>query len=378
MKWIALCAAMLSATSISANADEQSSDYDVIFAPSPQVEAADQAVLIGIERYLTKSIAVGAFGTILIREGTDEWQQVEVPTSVLLTGVSFADADHIWVSGHDGVILRSTDGGESWARIMDGFELLEQEYPWLLERQETLQVQLENTEDEDEAYEIEYLLDELSFQIQAAEIQQEVGPTKPFLDIHFLDPDHGFAIGAYGTFLETHDGGDSWDIINDRLQNPTAFHLNQMINNEEGDLFIIGEAGQLFRSEDDGQTWTMLDSPYPGSFFGGLFDQQGRLWVYGLRGNVYISDDNGDSFRQIEAPTRYNLNSGIVLADGTVVLAGHSGTLVFYDADTLEAERYEHRSSTPLSGLLQNAGNELALVGRAGLLQFMYPAAANR
>lgn len=378
MKWIALCAAVLSATSLSAKADDHGSEYDVIFEPAPQVEAAEQAVLIGIERYMSKSIAVGAFGTILLREGAEEWQQAEVPTSVLLTAASFADADHIWASGHDGVILRSTDGGESWARIMDGYELLEMEYPWLQERQDDLQAQLENAEDDDEAYEIEYLLDELSFVIQAAEIQQDVGPTKPFLDIHFLNTEHGFAIGAYGTFLETQDGGDNWTIINDRLDNPTAFHLNQMINNEDGDLFIIGEAGQLFRSENDGQDWSLLDSPYHGSFFGGLFDQQGRLWVYGLRGNVFVSEDNGDTFTQIEAPTRYNLNSGTVMADGTVVLAGHSGTLIFYDPDTLQGERYEHRASTPLSGVLQNAGNELALVGRAGLLQFMYPAVANR
>ncbi|RUO35042.1 WD40/YVTN/BNR-like repeat-containing protein [Aliidiomarina soli] len=376
MKWIAMCAALLSATATSAYANQAGDDYDVIFAPSPQAQRAEQGVLIGLERYINKTIAVGAFGTVLVREGNEDWQQAEVPTSVLLTALHYIDANTIWASGHDGVLIKSTDGGQSWQRMMDGYQLLEMELDWLQQREDYLTEALENADDEEQAYEYEYLLDELSFLVQAASIQQEVGPTKPFLDVFFIDNQHGFAIGAYGTMLETTDGGSNWSMVNERLENPTAFHLNKMITNERGDLFIIGEAGQLFRSEDSGANWDLLDSPYHGSLFGGLFDQQERLWVYGLRGSVFVSDDNGDSFRQIDANTRYNLNSGTVMADGTVVLAGHSGTMVFFDPQTLQPQRYEHSSNVPLSDVLQDAGNQMIMVGRSGLMQFIYPATA--
>lgn len=374
---VALTAGLCLQTAAATNeaADNQ---YDVIFEPSPQMPNAQQAVLTSIASYLDHSIAVGAFGTILIRQGEGDWQQAEVPTSVMLTSISYADANHIWVSGHDGVILRSQDAGESWHRIMDGYQLLEMEYPWLQQREQQLQQAIENAEDEDEAYEYEYMLDELSFMIQAAEIQFEVGPTKPFLDVHFTDVETGFALGAYGTLLRTTDAGDSWEILNDQLENPGGFHLNKMINNEQGDLFIIGEAGLLFRSQDNGNSWDSLDSPYHGSLFGGLFDQQERLWIYGLRGNVFFSEDDGDSFTAFEVPTRYNVNSGTVMADGTIVLAGHSGTLLFIDSQDLSVQRFEHISNTVLAGLQQDRGNELALVGRAGLLQFLYPAVPNR
>ena len=33
---------------------------------------------------------------------------------------------------------------------------------------------------------------------------------RPFLDIWFRDAQHGYAVGAYGLFMETSDGGASW------------------------------------------------------------------------------------------------------------------------------------------------------------------------
>lgn len=384
MKWIALCnalllsSALLMAAESPVSAAQAGDDYDVIFADSPQAERAQQGVVIALERHLSTTIAAGALGTILVKDGSEEWQQSHVPTSVLITAIHFVDGQTVWASGHDGVLLQSTDGGVSWTRKMDGYELLEMEQVWLERREAELTELMESTDDEELAFEYEYLLDELVFQIQAAEIQQDVGPTKPFLDVFFRTAEHGFAIGAYGLMLETQDAGESWDVVTERLENPTGFHLNQMISNQDGELFIIGEAGQLFRSADHGQQWELLDSPYHGSFFGGLFDQQGRFWVYGLRGNVFVSSDNGDTFTSVDSGTRYNLNSGTVLADGTIALVGHSGTLVFFDPQSLQAERFNHSSNTPLSGVLQDAGNQMTLVGRGGLMQFVVPTLATR
>lgn len=376
MKWIAMCTALLSTAGATAYAQYSDNEYDVIYASAPQAERAERGVMIALDRYLDETIAVGASGTILVKKGNNAWQQAVVPTSVLLTSVQYVDANIIWAGGHDGVLLKSSDAGLTWQRMLDGYQLLNMEMDWLEERERYLTEALHAAEDEEEAYDYEYLLDELTFQQEAAEIQTEVGPTKPFMDIHFLNADHGFAVGAYGTMLETTDGGENWAVVTERLDNPTAFHLNKIISNENGDIFIIGEAGQLFRSIDSGETFDTLDSPYNGSLFGGLFDQEGRLWVYGLRGNVFLSDDNGDTFESIDAETRYNLNGGTLMADGTIVLAGHSGTLLFFDPETLQGERYEHASNAPLSNVLQNTGNELILVGRNGILQFIYPAPA--
>ena len=43
-----------------------------------------------------------------------------MPTSVTLTAVRFADAQHGWAVGHGGVILATQDGGEQWT-LLDPF-----------------------------------------------------------------------------------------------------------------------------------------------------------------------------------------------------------------------------------------------------------------
>ena len=48
------------------------------------------------------------------------------------------------------------------------------------------------------------------------------------------------------------------------------YHLNHIARSGTGRLYIAAEAGTIYRSDDDGQTWISLPSPYHGSFFGTL------------------------------------------------------------------------------------------------------------
>src|SRR5690554_3950120 len=201
--------------------------YDPINTPAPMAVRAEHAALVSFDQFKDTYITTGVFGTVLMKHGTNNWQQMNIPTSVLLTSVDMIDEEHIWAAGHDGVLLQSTDGGESWTRRLDGNQLLAMEYPWLQARMAELELAIADAEDDMEAEDYEYALEELGFLMQGLEIQFEVGPTKPFLDILFLDRSTGFALAAYGTLLKTVDGGDSWQLLNDRIDNPSGFHLNK-------------------------------------------------------------------------------------------------------------------------------------------------------
>lgn len=378
MKRIALAGILASSVfaataASSASVLEPVEHYDPLFTPAPQAQRAAQGLITGIAQQDSYFIAVGGYGTIIKFSSVDQWQQKEVPTSVLLTSVHAIDDDYLWVAGHDGVLLQSTDGGSTWRMRMNGHQLLELEYEWLQNRQAELEDAIENAEDEFEAEELEFELDELFFHIGGAEIQFEVGPTKPFLDVHFFNRDVGLAVGAYGTILRTVDGGDSWSVHNDAIDNIIGNHINKLVSGPNGELILVGEAGLLARSDDQGETFEMLDSPYHGSLFGAVFDELGQLWIYGLRGNVYVTSDGYD-FEQVVTNTRYNLNSGTLLDDGRVLLAGHSGTLVIIDPETYAVTRFEHESNAPLSGVRQGADQQLILIGRSGLMTFSLPA----
>jgi photosystem II stability/assembly factor-like uncharacterized protein len=59
---------------------------------------------------------VGEFGTVLATsDGGSTWWRRDTGTDKTLFGVYFPDADHGWAVGIDGMIIRTRDGGRTWA-----------------------------------------------------------------------------------------------------------------------------------------------------------------------------------------------------------------------------------------------------------------------
>ena len=66
----------------------------------------------------TKGWVVGDNGMLLeTTDGGNTWNQVTSPTSSNLNKIWFADSTHGWISGDNGTILSTTDGGAQW--VMD-------------------------------------------------------------------------------------------------------------------------------------------------------------------------------------------------------------------------------------------------------------------
>ena len=77
---------------------------------------ANEALLLGVTRAGKRLVAVGEYGDILLSddEGQSWHQAKKVPTTVTLTAVDFVDDKTGWAVGHDTVILKTEDGGETW------------------------------------------------------------------------------------------------------------------------------------------------------------------------------------------------------------------------------------------------------------------------
>ncbi|MCF6266379.1 MAG: YCF48-related protein [Desulfuromusa sp.] len=272
---------------------------------------SSRSLLLDAQRIGDNLVAVGERGHILISEDNgDSWEQMSVPTRATLTAVYFIDSQNGWVVGHDQVILRTRDGGRNWALVY------------------------ENAEAE-----------------------------SPLLDIFFLDIKHGYAIGAYGQFLESFDGGNSWK---GRWIGEDDFHLNQMI--ALGDqLFIAAEAGFVYRSDDNGQNWTLLDPDYQGSFFG-IFPVAGsRLLLFGLRGHLFRSGDAGETWIQVKTGTEASLTSGLRLQDGTLVVSGLAGTLLTSQDNGNSFILHQDPDRKGFSKMLEAADGSIVAVGSFGV-----------
>jgi photosystem II stability/assembly factor-like uncharacterized protein len=280
---------------------------------------AAQGLLLDIAKAGDQLIAVGEHGHVVVsRDDGHTWTQRSTPTRALLTSVSFPDARHGWVVGHDGVILVTADAGQTWQRQDDGKSV------------ETV-----------------------------------------FLSVLFFNTSDGFAVGAYGKFLATSDGGKKW----------TAFkpvegesHYNRISAAADGSLYLAGEAGTLLSSRDGGKHWQRLKVPYDGSLFGCLPLDQGRLIAYGLRGHILRSEDRGARWQSDNSEVRVLIMAGLRLSNGTVILGGQGGNFFLsHDAGQNFSQWKPANFGTSVADFLETSDGILLTVGEAGAVRISLP-----
>ena len=113
-------------------------------------------------------------------------------------------------------------------------------------------------------------------------------------------PTTGFAVGAYGAFYETTDGGKTW---NARKVIADDKHLNAILRagrRQAPDPRRGGHDPRLGRLR--ARPGRPLASPYKGSFFGGVVADDGARRRLRLRGRIYRSTDGGKTLEAGRQP----------------------------------------------------------------------------
>lgn len=332
--------------------------------PSPD---ADEALLTDLDWAGERLVAVGEAGHIIYSDDAGKtWQHAEVPVSLMLTEADFPTAEKGWVVGHEGIVLRSTDGAETWTVVLRGEDIAALQ----IEAAERLVAEAEAAVEaaaEEELEDAEWALEGARFALEDARRAQEEGITHPALNVRFFDVDTGYVTGAYGLLLHTGDGGETWQLHSNRLDNPSGFHLYDITRTKTGALIIAGEAGQLHRSVDDGKTWEALEAPYEGSFFGALATDDGSVLIFGLRGRIFRSVDDGDSWDYIDAPGESTLFGGQVFDGDRIVLVGAAGTVLESRDDGRSFTKLPLQSRASLSAVEAGDGGTLFVAGFGGV-----------
>ena len=260
----------------------------------------------------SRLVVVGERGHALVSsDGGVSWQQSRVPTQALLTAVHLHDERTGWVVGHDAVVLRTHDGGESWELVHHAPE-----------------------------------------------------EERPLLDVWFRDERHGFAVGAYGYFLATEDGGNTWT---SRAISEDDFHLNAIAPAGDERLFIAAEAGVAYRSDDGGGTWSELPSPYSGSWFGTLPLDGNRVLLAGLRGHLFRTEDAGETWTRVPTGTRATLTGAYRLPSGEVLVTGLEGTVLISRDEGRSVTFTRLPSRAGISSALPLPGGGVLLIGEFGV-----------
>jgi photosystem II stability/assembly factor-like uncharacterized protein len=317
---------------------------------------ASRSLLLDVTHTAAGFFVVGERGHVLSSSDGKTWTQQTVPTRSTLTSITTADGQ-LWAAGHDGLILHSADGGQTWtAQHRDPYQLQPQEDP--------------------------------------ADHDPQQG--SPLLDILFTDANTGIAIGANSLMLMTNDGGVTWTAKQALPQAPAATaaapvadaagvfsqdqltlgaetdpHFNAIARAGSGALVIVGERGTFVRSRDGGTTWQKAAFPYAGSMFGVLSWDGDHILAFGLRGNVYESDDLGDTWRKVDSGVNSSLIGGQALANGGAILVGSNGVVLIRkdkDSPFVLSNFQNAAGETPVLANAFEAGNgQFLLIGDKGV-----------
>jgi photosystem II stability/assembly factor-like uncharacterized protein len=287
--------------------------------PGPVAERTMQRLLlVDAERFGHRIVAVGDRGYIVISDDYGKsWRRAKSPEAPLITALDFLDDQAGVAVGHDSVILLTRDGGENWTTVF------------------------------------------------SAPAEQ-----RPLLDALFLTKDHAVAVGAYGAYYESLDGGKTW---NPRKISADDKHFNVVLELGEGRLLILGEAGTILTSADTGKTWAPVPPPYKGSFFGGLVTDDGAVVAFGMRGHIYRSADKGKSWKQIDNASTASLIGGDKLPDGALVIAGNAGTVLVSRDNGQSFVPVASGSTRAYAKAILGAPNEVLLLGEGGVREVQIP-----
>ncbi len=148
-------------------------------------------------------------------------------------------------------------------------------------------------------------------------VAQESPFTQHLKDVVFLDTDRGWAAGFIansdfreGFILSTDDGGDNWEsalILPAGAEQGLGFASISLIGE---DLWVVGESGIIYHSEDLGVTWQNVSSGLDDTvvtFNDVFFTTELVGWIVGEDGLVLKTIDGGLSWEQKTTATSQDL-----------------------------------------------------------------------
>lgn len=240
------------------------------------------AVAFGGER----GIAVGDLGMVMLtRDGGETWRREKAPTDLALLGVTMAGDRAIAVGQRGTILVRDPEG--AWREV-------------------------------------------------------ESGTKERLLNVDVNDTGTAFAVGAFGTVLQSTDGGNTWRnaapiwtefeteaksgaAVTGAAGEPTMNAVQVM---EDGTVFLGGEIAYIARSTDRGDSWKLVyEAQEPAGAIlpavnGLRVRPDGVGFAVGQEGLVLKTTDGGATWGRLDTPVEGNLHDVISSTDGSVICVG--------------------------------------------------------
>lgn len=272
----------------------------------------DKVAIVDVGYVGKRMVAAGERGLVFISDNQGKsWTVAPSGSEKALTGVAALNDDVVILTGHSGMILRSTDAGAHWS------------------------------------------------QASSEQAQREA-----LLGVASTPDGRVLAYGSYASFMESTDSGRTWT-PRQILDADIDKHIYGLAGIGQA-MVLVGEAGLIAVSDDAGKNWKTVESPYQGSLFGVAALSGERFVAFGMRGKILLSTDKGHTWKELDSQTNSPLFAASLLKDGQLLLAGKDGVLSLVSATGAVDTRHTKDRRT-VSRALQADDKSLLLFGEAGV-----------
>lgn len=298
------------------------------------------------------------------------WTRRNSGTMAWLHAVYFLDQNRGWVAGTGGTLLETTDGGQTWRKLLpltrDNLRdvyFADEKTGWLVAERDALKLK---TNDEPRTYLLKtedggfswrrVFLNGSSINARlvravfadaergwvfgetgvvfatrdgGARWVRQASPTKHLLlGGAFVDPAHGWLVGAGATILQTSDGGTTWQTGIVRDGAGARFTATSFVGNRFG--WAVAAAGRIFATTDGGRTWFEQRSNVTEDLADVKFIDASEGWAVGAQGTLLHTRDGGAHWSDQSSGTSHALDRLFFIDPTHGWAVGFGGTILNY------------------------------------------------
>ncbi|MEW6367532.1 MAG: YCF48-related protein [Acidobacteriota bacterium] len=270
-----------------------------------------------VTNFLSDTNVLG-FGRLYDNDRED-WKVQASSTNLYLRGVCFPSSTTGYAVGHDGIVIKTTDGGTNWNPVtvsVGGAAVTSDLY--------ATQFTSTNTG---------YIVGEGGLILKTTNggsswTRQTSGTTASIYGIRF-----GFsaaiAVGQYGTILRTTNSGSTWTSVT----SGTTQYLRDVDWGSSTKAVAVGDYGTILVSTNSGQNWVAKTSGTTAHLNGVKMDAGYMApgytgWVVGTSGTIRRTTNGGDTWSAQTTGTTSNLYDIDMVTSTTGHAVGAWGTIL--------------------------------------------------
>lgn len=235
-------------------------------------------------------------------------------TATRFMDIFFLNDSVVYMSGNEGLILRSYNGGLNWETLKTGTK----EQLWGLYFTSA---------------KIGYAVGSngiIIYTTNGGNDWVDVSPGKPNLlyDVTFTKSGIGFASGS-NILWRSDDGGSSWNEVQNFPYERPADWIRSIVFVNDNLGFACADIGRIYRTKDGGENWERLNSPTQDPLFEVDFVDEKNGLITGFNGVILRTIDGGDSWEIQPSPLGMENNYSIDFVDlNHAYISTHFGSVL--------------------------------------------------